>query len=194
MANAQATTRNAIELLEEDHRKVKHIFKQFENAEQPARKKDLVTKAIEELTIHTQIEEELLYPQILKTGGEELHELGEEAYEEHHVVKLLMSELKNMEPDDERYDAKFTVLIENVEHHIDEEEEEMFPKIEKAGKIDLERLGHEMFERKMELRGQGDGISEMPEKVSSRANKHNGAPKKRAPRGAKSKSKARKRG
>jgi hemerythrin superfamily protein len=136
----------ATELLREDHRKVKEIFDEFERTEETAAKRRLVESCLIELSIHAKIEEELFYPAARKADPE----LIDEAEEEHHVAKLLISELCRMKPSDDRYDAKFSVLSESVKHHIEEEEGELFPKFEKSG-VDLETLGQEMAERKMRL-------------------------------------------
>lgn len=141
---------NAIELLREDHQKVKDLFQHFEGMES-GHKKEIVTTTLHELAIHTTVEEEIFYPaarKALEETGEET-DLIDEAWEEHHVVKLLGAELKKMRPSDERYDAKFTVLAESVKHHIEEEEGELFPKLE--GHLDDENLGEKMIARKEKL-------------------------------------------
>lgn len=135
------------ELLKKDHRKVKELFEEFEAAKTSVRKKEIVEQTINELKVHTQVEEELFYPAARKVRS--LSDLLDEAAEEHHVVDLLIAELQTMEPDDERYDAKYTVLAENVKHHIREEEGEMFPK---SKPIDTEELGRRMQQRSDELR------------------------------------------
>ena len=140
----------ATDMLREDHEKVKGLFERFENAESDE-KKEIVATTLQELQIHTALEEEIFYPaaqEALQDDSEE-EDTIDEAWEEHHVVKLVMAELKKMDPDDERYDAKFTVMAENVKHHIEEEEGELFPKLE--GQLDEEDLGERMMERKEEL-------------------------------------------
>ena len=139
-----------MEMLHEDHEKVKQLFEQFEETESEE-KKELVTKVIQELEIHTTLEEEIFYPaarQALEENSEDT-ETMDEAWEEHHVVKLIISELKKMRPNDEHYDAKFKVMAESVKHHIEEEEGELFPKLE--GNPDDEKLGEKMMERKEKL-------------------------------------------
>ncbi|MHB8483482.1 MAG: hemerythrin domain-containing protein [Nitrospiria bacterium] len=137
----------AIKMLKEDHQLVKEQFEEFKEIKSNE-KEELVKNVLNELTIHVTIEEEIFYPAVWKKIKD--NDLMDEALEEHHVVKLLISELQEMGPSDERYDAKFTVLGEMVKHHIKEEETEMFPKIEKLG-LDLDQLGEEMEERKEEL-------------------------------------------
>jgi hemerythrin superfamily protein len=134
---------NAITLLRADHKTVKALFKQFEQLGENAKseKKRIVERIIKELAVHAAIEEQVLYPAARKAvpDGEE-NVL--EALEEHHIVKWTLSELEKMSPDAERFDAKVSVLIENVRHHIEEEEGELFPKIREAlGRKDLEALG-----------------------------------------------------
>ena len=141
---------NAIELLREDHQKVKDLFEHFEGMES-GDKREIVVTTLHELAIHTTVEEEIFYPAARKALEEtdEETDLIDEAWEEHHVVKLLAAELKKMRASDERYDAKFTVLAESVKHHIEEEEGELFPKLE--GHLDNENLGAKMIARKEKL-------------------------------------------
>ena len=143
---------SAIEMLREDHQKVKDLFEHFEETES-GDKKEIVEITLRELEIHTTLEEEVFYPAarqaLKKTDSEEGDDIMDEAWEEHHVVKLIAAELKKMRASDERYDAKFTVLAESVKHHIEEEEDELFPKLE--GHIDAEGLGEKMMARKEKL-------------------------------------------
>lgn len=136
-----------IAMLKEDHKKVKQLFSEFEKADGRSKRR-IVNEAILELEVHAAIEEEIFYPGVMKAAGEEIMA---EAEEEHHVAKVLMEEIKNCEPSDVHYDAKFTVLAENVKHHIQEEEKEMLPKASKIGKDTLERLGEQMMTRKQQL-------------------------------------------
>lgn len=149
---------NALDMLREDHKKVKGIFEQFENTEDPQQKKQLCQECIAELKIHTKLEEELIYP-VMKEEGEELKELINEANEEHHVVDLIIAELEGMDPEEENFDAKFKVLSESVKHHIEEEEGETFPKAEEEGSADFEEIGEQMEIRKQELMEEGAGSS-----------------------------------
>ena len=128
---------NAIEMLREDHRKVKQLFDEFEHAEESQAKEQIVENTVRELEVHAALEEEIFYPAAEKQINEK--ESIDEAREEHHVVKLIIGELKKMSADDERYDAKYKVLSESVKHHIEEEESELFPKLE--GELDAEGLG-----------------------------------------------------
>src|SRR6476661_4392654 len=116
---------DAIVLLKDDHKQIKRLFRDFEAAGENATKKksDLVTKIIELLTVHTYIENEVMYPEVRRLLPD-LEDDVLESYEEHHVADVLCMELFGMTPDDERFDAKTTVLIESVTHHIEEEEQE----------------------------------------------------------------------
>ncbi|ETA07698.1 hemerythrin [Gordonia alkanivorans CGMCC 6845] len=108
----------------------------------------IVDKIIEALTVHTYIENECMYPEIRKRVPD-LEDDILESYEEHHVADVLVVELAALKPDSERFDAKTTVLIENVEHHIEEEEDEWFPKVREAlGRKDLQEIGEEMLRLK----------------------------------------------
>ena len=130
---------NALELLKKDHRKVEQLFQSFEEADGRSRQ-GIADEAIKAIEVHAKIEETLVYPAIREGTGEE--DLVDEANEEHHVVTLLIKELKKMKASAEGYKAKFTVMSELVKHHIEEEEKEMFPEAENAD-IDWEELGQE---------------------------------------------------
>jgi len=124
---------DAVTLLRNDHRTVEELFKKFEKAGPSAHKtkERLVEKMIRELAVHAAIEEMAFYPAV-KGVNDRLTDSVLESLEEHHVVKWLLSELENMDPREERFDAKVTVLIENVRHHVKEEERELFPAVRKA--------------------------------------------------------------
>jgi hemerythrin superfamily protein len=148
---------DAITLLRDDHDNVRKLFKRFEAAGDDAHqeKREIADKIVEELTIHAFIEEKFLYPRVaqLEAGGsrEEPEELVKEALEEHAQVKTLLSELEGMSPEDEYFDAKVTVVIDDVRHHAEEEEQEMFPKVrESMGRNELQELGRQMLEAKKE--------------------------------------------
>jgi hemerythrin-like domain-containing protein len=138
---------DGIVLLKEDHKAVKRLFRAFEKTHKTATnadKRELVDKILHELTTHAYIEETIFYPaaraEVPKTDEHVL-----ESVEEHHVVAWLCSELKNLDPGQETFDAKVTVLIENVEHHIKEEEEQWFPQVREAlGRNRLTDLGQQM--------------------------------------------------
>ena len=138
---------DAIVQLKQDHQEIRKVFRQFKEAGENAtvRKGQLVDKIIELLTVHTYIENEVMYPRVRELLPE-LEDDVLESYEEHHVADVLVVELSMMKPDDERFDAKTTVLIENVEHHMDEEEQDWFPKVrEGLGRTALQEIGEELL-------------------------------------------------
>jgi hemerythrin superfamily protein len=141
---------DAIVLLKSDHKRMRGLFKQFQAAGDSAyaTKDRLAKKIIEELTVHTYIENECMYPQTRELMPD-LEDDILESYEEHHVADLLVMELSTMKAKDERFTAKMTVLIENVEHHMDEEEDDWFPKVRAGlGRKRLQDMGAEMLAMK----------------------------------------------
>ena len=152
--------KDAITLLKEDHKKVKGLLSQLEKTTErsAARRTKLLSQIEAEMKVHTTIEEEIFYPAyrdaVKKKDDRELYQ---EALEEHHVVKLVLPEIKGTDPGSEVFGAKAKVLKELIEHHAGEEEEEMFPKARRAlGMAELRDLGARMEERKRALSGKGD--------------------------------------
>lgn len=143
---------DAIELLLADHRNVEKLFKDYEKLVEDDgsynEKEALAATICAELTVHAQIEEEIFYPAARDILDEE--DLVDEAVVEHASAKDLIAQLSDMAPDDDLYDAKIKVLSELIEHHVEEEEDEMFPKLKKA-RLDTAALGQQMAERKQEL-------------------------------------------
>ncbi|CAN5621377.1 hemerythrin domain-containing protein [soil metagenome] len=128
---------DAITLLKDDHKTVERLFKRFEKAGDRAfkTKGDLVEEIIRELSIQAEIEEQIFYPAVRAAEVPGAKDDVLERLEEHLVVKRLLADLEKMDPEHERFDAKVTVLIENVRHHVEEEEDELFPEVlEKAKK------------------------------------------------------------
>ena len=141
---------DAITLLKQDHKKVKGLFQQFDKAGDNAHqtKRKLVDEIIEELSIHAAIEEQIFYP-AARAAVEDATDEVLESLEEHHVVKWVLSELDGMDPEAERFKAKVTVLKENVLHHAEEEETELFPKVRSAmGRKALQELGEKLEKAK----------------------------------------------
>ena len=141
---------DAITLLKNDHHNVEQLFKQFEQAGPRAHveKRKIVDRIIEELSVHAAIEEQVFYP-VARATVPETETIALESLEEHHVVKWLLSELADMDPTHERFDAKTTVLIENVRHHVKEEENDFFPKVrEHVGRNELADLGETLANAK----------------------------------------------
>jgi hemerythrin superfamily protein len=151
-SNAMAAGQDAIALLTADHREVSEMFEQFEQLGDRATtsKEKLKDKICKALIAHTTIEEEIFYPAVRAAKVEEGEDMVDEAIVEHASAKDLIKQLQEMQPDDDLYDAKVKVLSEQIEHHVKEEEKEMFPKAKKAG-LDLLALGQEMALRKQEL-------------------------------------------
>jgi hemerythrin superfamily protein len=142
-----STSTDAIVLLKDDHKQIRRLFDQFDKAGDNAEKTKgrLVDQIIELLTVHTYIENEVMYPRVRELLPE-LEDDVLESYEEHHVADVLVMELSGMKPADERFDAKTTVLIENVRHHMEEEEQDWFPKVrEGLGRKPLQDIGAEML-------------------------------------------------
>ena len=137
---------DAITLLKDDHKTVEKLFKRFEKAGDSAykEKRTVAEKIREELSRHAAVEEQLFYP-VVRATVDGVEDITLESLEEHHIVKWVLSELDDMDPKDERFTAKMTVLIENVHHHVEEEEDELFPKVrEQLGRKDLRELGEAM--------------------------------------------------
>jgi hemerythrin superfamily protein len=143
---------DAIALLKADHAAVDALFKQFDALKSDGpRKAALVRKICDELTIHTTIEEEIFYPAARVAIGDE--DLMDEADVEHDGAKDLIADLRDMNPGDDHYDAKVTVLSEYIKHHVKEEHTEMFPKA-KSSDLDTRELGAQLQARKDELKSE----------------------------------------
>lgn len=151
---AKGSSQDVLHLLAEDHKRVLKMFDEFEelkeeNSEDEEAMQQLVELACAELTIHAQLEEEIFYPAAREAIDD--MDLLDEAEVEHASARQLITELAAMQPGDDLYEAKFTVLGEYVKHHIQEEEKELFPKVKKS-ELDLMELAEEIRERKLELR------------------------------------------
>lgn len=145
-SNARATLITL--MLREDHQKVKQLFDQYNDTTNTHEKWDIVRAAIDALEVHATLKEELIYPAWREHVEDQ--QLMDEARKELHVVYVLIAKLKNMDPEDERYDATFRVLREQVQHHMKEEEEKMFPQAEKTAR-DWERLTKHVIQRRQSL-------------------------------------------
>jgi hemerythrin-like domain-containing protein len=141
---------DAIALLRADHREVERLFKQFEKAgpNAHATRRQIVDRIIEELSVHAVIEEQVFYPAVREAVPDADDEVLE-SLEEHHIVKWTLSELENMDPEHERFVPKTTVLIESVRHHVEEEEDELFPQVRDVLKRKrLQEIGEAMAKAK----------------------------------------------
>ena len=147
---------DAFTLLKTDHKTVAGIMDKIEETTERAVKgrEELFTQLKTELDIHAEIEEKILYPVLEK--AEETHDISLEAYEEHRIVKQLLSELEAEPKDAEEWTAKFTVLKENVEHHVEEEEGEMFKKARRVlSQEEIDELGARLEEAKGKQKAAG---------------------------------------
>ncbi len=139
---------DAITKLKDDHDKVEKLFKKYEDTTSRATKtrRKLVDQITEELSVHAAIEEQVFYP-ISRALSDEAEAQTLESLEEHHLVKTTLAELTKLDPGDERFHPKVTVLMENVRHHVEEEEDELFPMMRKAfGRNDMSDLGEALDE------------------------------------------------
>ncbi|QPD04519.1 MAG: putative Hemerythrin HHE cation binding domain protein [Candidatus Nitrospira kreftii] len=144
MTSKAEVATGVVEMLKEDHEKVKGLFEEFESAEQK-QQGDIAATAIMELEVHADLEEKLIYPAIREQIDDD--EMMNEAVEEHHLVHVLIKELKKLKPKDEVFQAKFKVLGELVKHHIEEEEGEILPKAQESD-IDWESLERAVMKRR----------------------------------------------
>jgi hemerythrin superfamily protein len=148
----KAKPQDAIAMLKADHAEVHAWFEEYEGLGDRANvsKSKLVKQICQALTIHTQIEEEIFYPAVREAGKDKEEDMVDEAVVEHASAKDLIAQLQEMDPEDDLYDAKVKVLGELIDHHVEEEEEEMFPDARKL-KLDMVALGEEMQLRRDEL-------------------------------------------
>ena len=139
---------NVLTILKQDHRNVDELFNRFEATDEPAELGRIRDKVVEQLSVHATVEEQVFYPAI-RDASDELRELVLEALEEHHAAKTTLSELEKMPPTAERFRAKMSVLIENVRHHVEEEENELFEKVREAVQAkQLEQIGETLEQAK----------------------------------------------
>jgi hemerythrin-like domain-containing protein len=145
------TSNSVVSMLKEDHEKVKRLFEEFKEAEGDA-KADIAKTVLQELEIHADLEERLIYPAVRKEIDAD--DTMNEAVEEHHLVHVLIKELKKLKPSDDQFEAKFKVLGELVKHHVQEEEGEMLPEAENSD-LDWAELEAKVKKRKEQLMANG---------------------------------------
>lgn len=151
---------NALELLKQQHREVSDLFEEFEGEGDRRAKERICHQISDALAVHATIEEQIFYPEAKQENTEELLR---EAVEEHLSVKKLIAEIMGSQPDDPQYDAKLQVLEEQVEHHVEEEEKELFPLVKKnCSKEELSDMGERMQQLAEELQSRGSPSSEIP--------------------------------
>jgi hemerythrin-like domain-containing protein len=142
---------NAVDMLLDDHQRVRDLFQEFQSASDKSRKQQVGQQILQELFIHSKLEEEIFYPAYRQQGGAEQKEQLAEAYEEHAEVDSMVEQLLAMTPEDGEYEELFQEMIENVEHHVEEEETEMLPQARELMANQLEQLAHDMMQRKEQL-------------------------------------------
>jgi hemerythrin superfamily protein len=163
----EAVAPDAIAILKEDHKRVDALFQRFDKLKENGEAKlALVHQICKELTIHAQVEEEIFYPPVRDAIDDD--DLMDEADVEHASAKALIAELMQMEPGDDHYDAKVTVLGEYVRHHVKEEQQEMFKKVRSA-KVDLKALGASIAARKEELAHEIETSGDVPRRIVAAA-------------------------
>lgn len=154
MFGGSGESQDATELLKADHDRVDKLFQKVK-ANEDGNNKDVFQQIKQELEIHTHVEEQIFYPNLLENGDEELQKIVREGLEEHGQVKTLLTEMDSMSGDDEEFKAKLQVMMENVEHHVQEEEGEMFPLVrEQLDEEMLVRLGSLMTAEKARVGGE----------------------------------------
>ena len=141
----------ATDVLKKQHREVLGLFRQMDKTEDPTERRRLLDEITDALKAHSELEEELFYPAIRATGAKKAEEMVLEALEEHHVVDLVLAEAPDIDPEAETFAAKMTVLKELVQHHIEEEEEEMFKMASKLGDDEARDLGKRIEEQSASL-------------------------------------------
>ncbi len=183
----------ATQMIRQDHKKVEGLFKKFEQTKGAQAKRRLAENAMAELEVHAALEEEIFYPAVKREVDD--GSMVQEAIEEHQTVKRLISELKGMEEADDEFGSQFSQLVENVQHHVEEEENEMLPKVEES-ELDLNSLGEQMSQRKQEMQNGGRATKKVSNARTSRksAGSKSTARKSAGKKSASSKTAARKTG
>jgi iron-sulfur cluster repair protein YtfE (RIC family) len=144
-----------IQLLKKQHREVEALFKKIAKTGSAEQRRALLDELASNLKLHMTIEEAIFYPAVQELPTKKAEKMALEAYEEHAVVKLVLAELPGVDPEDERFDAKMTVLSELIEHHVEEEEDEMFKTAKKLGTAELNALGDRMAVEVEAVKGPG---------------------------------------
>jgi hemerythrin superfamily protein len=157
---------SATQMIRQDHKKVEGLFNKFEQTQGADAKRRLAENAMAELEVHAALEEEIFYPAV-EREVEDAASMISEAREEHQTVKQLIAELKGMEETDEEFESQFSELVENVQHHVEEEENEMLPKVEESS-LDLNSLGDQMSKRREALQSSGGATKKRTSATTSR--------------------------
>jgi hemerythrin superfamily protein len=141
----------ATDVIRRQHREVLTFFKQIDGTEDPNERRDLLDRIAEALKAHSELEEQVFYPAIRESGAKHAEELVLQALEEHHVVDLVLAEAPEIDPEAENFEAKMAVLRELVEHHVHEEEHELFKLVSKLGTDEVEELGRRLEEQTVQV-------------------------------------------
>jgi hemerythrin superfamily protein len=157
---------SATQMIRQDHKKVEGLFNKFEQTQGADAKRRLAENAMAELEVHATLEEEIFYPAV-EREVEDAASMISEAREEHQTVKRLIADLKGMEEADEEFESQFSELVENVQHHVEEEENEMLPKVEESS-LDLNSLGDQMSKRRQALQSSGGATKKRTSATTSR--------------------------
>ena len=158
---------NAIDMLESQHREVEELFKKIEKAKDASSKDELFTEIADKLAVHAAIEEHQFYPSVKAKRTEDILL---ESLEEHLAIKRVLADLLAIDAQDETFDAKIKVLQETVEHHVEEEESDLFPKVRKLlSKDELEAIGQEMMAEQEELEEAGEPRKAVPSETDQPA-------------------------
>ncbi len=146
------TAMNPVQMILDDHERVRQLFQQFQQADEQQQKQQIADQVLMELTVHANLEEEIFYPAMRqKASGSEDQQMVQEAYEEHAQAKALIQQLQGMQASDPQFTTLFQQLQQDVEHHVQEEETEMLPKAQQELSDQMDRLGQEMAQRKQQL-------------------------------------------
>jgi hemerythrin superfamily protein len=154
--NTPSKAPDATALLRADHKLVSGLFAEYEKTRSTEQKRKLVSQICTELTVHARLEEEIFYPAVKLALKDD--ELVPEARVEHATLKALIAQVEDVEPEGEMFDARIKVLSEYVKHHVEEEQNEMFPKA-KSTKLDMLALGAKLSERKAELVSESETLT-----------------------------------
>ena len=157
---------SATQMIRQDHKKVEGLFRKVEQTKGAQAKRRLAENAMAELEIHAALEEEIFYPAV-KKEIDDGSSMVQEAIQEHQTVKQLIAELKGMGEANDEFESQFSRLVENVQHHVEEEENEMLPKVEDS-ELDLNSLGAEMSQRRQELQNGGRATKKRASPTSNR--------------------------
>ena len=180
---------SATQMIRQDHKKVEEMFKKFEQTKGGPAKRRLAENAMTELEVHAALEEEIFYPAVKREVDD--GSMVQEAIQEHQTVKQLIAELKGMGEADGEFESQFSQLVENVQHHVEEEENEMLPKVEDS-ELDLNALGAEMSERRQQLQNSGRPTKKRASATSKRKTAKSTGRKSTGKKSASSKTAARK--